>query len=235
LEAHPLVLAVGEAPALKGTEGIASSTKRFTEDFLPLLQGKASDLVVELWAPDPKCQKEVAEVAKKQKPVTQGQVKTAKHYFVRLAEAAGNLGIVPWPLRPTCEEFDRIVRAGKDDVEVMLSVTADMMLRSIQASLDANRALGRERMVVAYGGATHNDLSPRPGREGHSYGPQLARASEGRCVELDIFVPEFIRDEDEWRAMPWFSRFDRTRRHDRTTLFRTGPRSFVLIFPSSSQ
>ena len=53
----PIVLAVGEAHAQKGTEGIASSTKRFTDAFLPLLAGKASDIVVELWAPDPKCMK----------------------------------------------------------------------------------------------------------------------------------------------------------------------------------
>ena len=235
LETNPLVLAVGEAHAQKGTEGIASSTKRFTEDLLPLLPGKASDLVEEVWAPDPKCKKEVAEVAEKQKPVTQGQAKTTKNEFVMLAEAARKLAIVPWPLRPTCEEYDRIAGAGDDAVEAMLALTADVTLRTIQARLDANRAQGVERMVIAYGGAMHNDLSPRPGRERYSYGPELARATGGRYVELDVFVPEFIRDTDAWRAMPWFPHFDRTRRHDQTTLFRTGPQSFVLIFPNSNQ
>jgi hypothetical protein len=234
LEAKPLVLAVGEAHARRGTEGIDSSTKRFTEDCLPLLQGKASDLVVEAWAPDPKCRKEVEQVAEQQKPVTQGQAKTTKSEFVTLAEAARKLGIVPWPLRPTCEEYDRIARAGEDAVEAMLALTADVTLRTIQARLDANRVQGDKRMVVAYVGAMHNDLSPRPGRERYSYGPELARATEGRYVELDVFVPEFIQDTDTWRAMPWFSHFDRTRRREKTTLFRTGPQSFVLIFPNSA-
>jgi hypothetical protein len=235
LETKPLVLAVGEAHAQRGTEGIDSSTKRFTQDFLPLLQGKASDLVVEVWAPDPKCQKEVAQVAERQKPVTQGQAKTTKNEFVALAETARVLGIVPWPLRPTCEEYDRIARAGEDAVEAMLALTADVTVRTIQARLDANRVQGDRRMVVAYVGAMHNDLSPRAGRERFSYGPALARATEGRYVELDVFVPEFIRDADTWRAMPWFSHFDRTRRHEQTTLFLTGPRSFVLIFPNSGE
>jgi hypothetical protein len=235
LEANPLVLAIGEAHAQKGTEGVASSTRRFTQDLLPLLQGRASDLVVEVWAPDPRCQKHVAEVAEKQQPVTQGQAKTTKNEFVTLAEAARRVAVVPWPLRPTCEEYERIAGAGDDAVEAMLALTADVTLRTIRTRLETNQAQGVERMVAAYGGAMHNDLSPRPGRERYSYGPELARMTGGRYVELDIFVPEFIRDTDAWRAMPWFSHFDRTRQRDRTTLFRTGPQSFVLIFPHSDR
>src|SRR6185369_1646323 len=55
LSFEPSILAIGEAHAQKGTEDIASSTKRFTENLLPIVAPKSSDLVVELWAPDPKC------------------------------------------------------------------------------------------------------------------------------------------------------------------------------------
>jgi hypothetical protein len=235
LAAKPLVLGVGESHAQQGTESVASSTKRFTEDFLPLLRGHASDLVVEVWAPDPKCRKEVQEVAEKQKPVTQSQAKTAKNEFVELAEQAKKLGIVPWPLRPTCDEYDRIARAGEGAVEEMLELVAIVTSRTIKSRLDANRAQGIERMVVAYGGAMHNDVAPRPGNEPRSYGPKLAELTQGRYTELDMFVPEFIKDTDAWRAMPWFAHFDRAQKHDRTTLFRPLPESFVLIFANGGE
>ena len=54
LAREPHVIGVGEAHAQRGTEDIASSTRRFTESFLPILAPRASDVVVELWAPDPK-------------------------------------------------------------------------------------------------------------------------------------------------------------------------------------
>src|SRR5262245_59908648 len=67
----PRVLGVGEGHAQKGTSGIDSSTKRFTERFLPMLKDKASDLIVELMLPPAKgCKPAEQEVRTKQKEVT---------------------------------------------------------------------------------------------------------------------------------------------------------------------
>jgi hypothetical protein len=234
LSLEPEVLAVGESHAQRGTESIDSSTKRFTEQLLPLLQGKASDLVVEIWAPDPRCLQRAADVAEKQQPVTETQAKTAKSEFVLLAEAARRIGIVPWPLRPTCEEYERVARAGEDAVEQLLVMTRDLTLRTIQARLAHNQHQGDRRIVVAYVGAMHNDLQPRPGRERYSYGPELSRLTSERYVELDVFVPEFIQDAEVWRSLVWYPYFDRSQRQEKTTLFRPTPASFVLLFPSSA-
>ena len=48
LEEDPAILAIGEAHAQRGATA-ASSAKRFTEELLPLLAGRASNLVV-AWA-----------------------------------------------------------------------------------------------------------------------------------------------------------------------------------------
>src|SRR5262249_25324449 len=106
-----LVLGVGEGHAQKGTEGIASATRRFTETVLPMLEGRASDLIVELWMPDPKCMKQVDQVKEQQRPVTASQASTNKSEFTILAEQASQRGITPWPLRPTCAEYDAISKA----------------------------------------------------------------------------------------------------------------------------
>ena len=88
-------------------------------------------------------------------------------------------------------------------------------------------------MILTYGGALHNDLNPRPGQEAWSFGPQLAAVTQNRYVELDLIVPEFVKDSEAWRNLPWFSAFDREHPTSETLLYRPGPASFVLIFPKT--
>ena len=52
-------------------------------------------------------------------------------------------------------------------------------------------------------------------------------------MAIDLVVPEFIVDDATWRTFPWVSRYDRARLGGKTTLFRTGPRSFVLVFAAT--
>ena len=88
-------------------------------------------------------------------------------------------------------------------------------------------------MVVAYGGAMHNDLKPTPERKAWSFGPDLQAFTAGRYVELDLIVPEFVRDTDTWKSLVWYPYFQKDAHPDRTTLFRPNPGSYVLIFPKS--
>jgi len=54
-------------------------------------------------------------------------------------------------------------------------------------------------------------------------------------VELDLIVPEAIKDTDAWRTLPWYAHFDaaaqRAVAQNRTLLITVRPRSFVLLFP----
>ena len=94
-------------------------------------------------------------------------------------------------------------------------------------------AAGATGLVVAYGGALHNDELPAPERVSWSYGPRLARASGGRYVALDLIVREFIKDSNVWRALPWYEHFDPERDPDSAIVMRTAPHSYVLFFPKS--
>ena len=86
-------------------------------------------------------------------------------------------------------------------------------------------------MLVAYGGAMHNDLAPRPGHEAWSFGPAMAKSTGDRYVELDLIVPEAIKDTDVWRALPWYAHFDASAHRDHTLLITVAPSSYVLVFP----
>lgn len=232
LAENPRVLAVGETHAQKDVEDVPSATKRFTDALLPATRGKASDIVIELWVGNPACVKKVEKVQKQQKDVTATQAPTNQNEFMVLGDVAKKLGVMPHALVPGCDEYERILDAGGGDVDAMLSMIARLTARDVGVLLDKSAAdAGAERMIVAYGGAMHNDAAPRPGHEAWSFGPALVGRTGGRYVELDLIVPELVKDTDAWRAQPWYPHYRADKHAGETLLFTTGPRSFALIFP----
>ena len=231
LETKPLVIAVGEAHAQKGTEAIPSSAKRFTGELLPLLEGRASDLLVELMAPPAGCKKTTEVVAQKQKVVTEKQTETAQSEYVVMGNEAKKRGVVPDLLRPSCADLDAIDKAGDDAISTSLATIARLTKTKVTELLSRNAKASPERLVATYGGAMHNDLLPPPERALWSFGPDLSARVKGRYVEIDLFVPEFILDTETWKKLEWYPHFDRGRHPDKTTLFNPAPGSYVLIFP----
>ncbi len=230
LRSRPRVLAIGEAHAQEGTTGIRSSTRRFAEQLLPLLAGKSKHIVIELLLAN-YAKKTVESAAKAQAPVTEHQAKGNQNEFLTLGKYAQRLGIEPQALAPDCTEYDRVATAGEGGVARLLTLVAEQTERSVEALLakpDAN-----DELILSYGGALHNDLYPRPGQESWSFGPKLAAASQGRYLELDLIVPEFVKDTEAWRALPWFGAFDREHLSNETLLFQPAPSSFTLIFPKT--
>lgn len=230
LREKPRILAIGEAHAQAGTAGIRSSTRRFAEQLLPLLAGKAKHVVIELLIAN--CQpRTVSGVTEAQRPVTEQQAPTNQNQFLTLGKYAQRLGIEPEALAPSCAEYEQALSAGADSVSRLLTLVRDRTRASVQALLAIP---GEETaLVLTYGGALHNDLYPRVGQESWSFGPALAAASQGRYVELDLIVPEFVKDTEAWRNQPWFRAFDRERLSRDTLLYRAAPSSFALIFPKT--
>ncbi|MBX3183403.1 MAG: hypothetical protein KIT72_03450 [Polyangiaceae bacterium] len=236
LSRKPRVLAVGEAHALKGTEDVRSSTARFTTELLPELRGQASDLILELWFPNPSCKKEtIKKVEAQQAVVTERQATSNQNEFVELGNVAKRLGIQPKALEPSCEDLQKITEVGTADIALMLETVAKY------TALDARARLAKQKepkVIVLYGGAMHNDLHPRPGAEAWTFGPELSRESE--YLALDLIVPEYIKDTDAWRMMPWYEAYtERTAKADSkpstaTLLYEPRARELVLIFPRSS-
>lgn len=233
LESEPLALGVGEAHALAGSERIASTAQRFADQLLPALRGRASHLIVELLQPDARCQDATREVRRVQEPVTASQSAHNQNDYVALGQRARALGIEPFVLGPTCDEYRAIAAAGDRAVDQMLVTIANVSSRMMRGALARNHAAGREAaLVIGYGGALHNDIAPAEAKAAWSYGPALTRFTSGRYVELDLIVRELIRDTDVWRALPWYEFFDPARERGRFLVMRTLPSRFVLFFPS---
>jgi hypothetical protein len=229
------VLAIGEAHAPKGAL-VPSAAKRFTEDLLPLLDGRASDLLVELMMPPTGCADAAAEVRKKQQTVISREAENNQNEYVTMGERARALGVVPDMLRPTCADMDAVRDAGDDAIgaslEMIARATRSQAVRLIDR--DARSEGDRGKMVVIYGGMLHNDLSPPPDTAKWSYAPELDLYVHGRLVAVDLVVPEFIGDDETWRSLPWRSSYDKARLGTKATLFMIAERSFVLVFPLAS-
>jgi len=243
--AAPLVLGLGEVHAPAGV-AVASAAKRFTTELLPALDGRASDLLLELMMPPRGCADAVAEVRHDQAPVTEQHAASDQDEYVAMGDRARALGIVPDMLRPTCADMDAIKHAGDDLVDVSLSTIArlarDQGARMVDR--DALSDADRGKTVVLYGGSLHNDLDPPAEAARWSYALALAAQAErqrGRFVAVDLIVPEFIGQGAVWQNLPWWPAYealassrDHARLQAKATLFRTGPASFVLLFPSSA-
>jgi hypothetical protein len=231
LAENPRVLGVGEAHAQKAAPGVASATRRFGERLLPNLKGRSSDIVIELLLASGRCGKQREEaVAERQKPVTEPQAKTNQNQFVTLGMVAKSYSIEPHALEPTCEEYQAVLDAGPDDIARLLTLVTDTTTREVEKVLSRPGSNPAE-IVVVYGGALHNDASPTPERAAWSFGPHFEQRTGGRYVELDLIVPEFIKDTEAWRALPWYAHYDVARDGASAILFRPLPHSFVLIFP----
>ena len=123
LELQPRVLGIGESHAQKGSETIHSATRRFAQELLPVLCGRAKSIILEIWLPRNDCgDKRVEQVKKAQKPVTSSQAKTNQDEYVTLGHVAKRLGIAPFALVPTCDEYQSILDAGPDTIERMLQL-----------------------------------------------------------------------------------------------------------------
>jgi hypothetical protein len=236
LASAPRVLAVGEAHAPLGAT-VPSAARQFTSDLLPALRGRASDLLVELMKPPEGCADATAAARAKQAPATSQQAPSNQSDYLAMGERARELGIVPDMLRPSCADMDAVRGAGESAIEASLMMIA--RLSAAQAGKLLDRDLHSEtdgdKMVVVYGGMIHNDLDPSPERRAWSYAPALDARAGGRIVTLDLVVPEFIGQDETWRALPWFAAYDDAKLGAKATLFRLTERSFVLVFPRTSR
>ena len=223
----PRVLAIGEAHAQR-TGPRVSTARRFMEELLPRLTPRASDLVIELAVPPGNCKKVEQQVRKKTEEVTESQAATNQNEYFELGKRAKELSIQPHALNPTCEQLDKITQAGDGDILALLSMVRELAQHDISQLL-SRRA--QDRLIVAYGGGVHNDLLPREGRQDFTFGPELSKLTGDRYVELDLVVPEQIKDNEVWRSLPWYSHYSREKAGPEAYLYSWAPHAYVLMFP----
>lgn len=230
----PKVVAFGEAHAQKDGPAGPSTTKRFMDGLLPIFKGKATDLLIELWVANGSCGKKTeAKVAQQQKAVSAPQAETNQNEFVTLGNVSKALGIRPHVLVPPCDEYAKILDAGAGDVDAMLSMIARLTANDIRAFLDKTE--GKDAMLLAYGGALHNDVAPKKGHEGWSFGAEISAKIGAKYMEVDLVVPEAVRDTAAWQSLPWYGKVHPERIGTSAVLATVGPSSYALFFPRGAK
>jgi len=231
---EPRVLGIGESHAPRGMEAVHSATRRFGELLLPSLCGRARSIVLELWLPRNDCgDKRVEQVKKAQEPVTRNQSKSNQDEYVTLGHVAKRLGIAPSALVPTCDEYQSILDSGPDRIYRMLEFVAQRTGERVIEELGKFADQKEGPVVIAYGGALHNDAEPDHEHERYSYGPKLLAQTQGKYLELDLIVPEFVKESDIWQRQPWYQAFRQSKGPTKPRLYQWGTHSFALVFPSS--
>jgi hypothetical protein len=133
-------------------------------------------------------------------------------------------------------QYQSIEQAGEDRLPAMLSVIATTTARMARRALGGVERSGTPQIVLAYGGALHNDLYPDDVRRPWSYGPDLWQATSGGYVALDLVVPESIRDSPAWRRLPWYEAYrEAVLPAGATILMEPEPSSYVLFFPAGAE
>lgn len=232
LEEQPRVLGIGEAHAQKGG-GLEATASWFARELLPALEGRASDLLLEAMMPPRGCAVATTAAKTAQREVTERQTETAQSDYIALGEAARARGIVPDLLRPSCADVAAMGDAGADLVAVSMRTIARLSHAQAKRLL-ARPIEGEKSIVVLYGGAFHNDLTPDAEREAWSYGPELAAETaetNGRYVALDLFARQAVLTSASYRRFSWFLAAENAASEEGVLLLRPEPRSYVLLAP----
>lgn len=239
LALHPTILAMGESHAPKGAPRVPDTAERVLK-LLPSLPKRTTSFLLELWLAPPRCSKVVAATQSAQKEITALQAPTVQNHYVLLAKAAEASGVRAKFLEPTCQDLEGISDAGTGDVDAMLRLVRRKTESDIVESLgranrtsaqpDGGEQADRDPLVVAFGGALHNDAAPREGREAWTFGPTLMRAHGTRYIELDWVVPEFVSDAPHWKALSWVPHFSFAKHGSRPIRIEVSPNSYVVIF-----
>jgi hypothetical protein len=232
LPADARVIGFGELHNRTDRAQVTSSLAHFTNEGLPVLKDKLSDLIVETWITDPHCGSAAQEASAKVTVTMKRPVET-KSELAKLADAAKAAGIQPHAMRLTCDDYAKVAPPGKDiNVEAMLDLTTRELGRiATEAVLHRDKDPAHRPWIALYGGAIHNDRFPEPGVEAWSYAAKVDDLTHGHFVEIDLIVPELAEADPASAKQPWF---DLVKHAARTVqVYKRGERSFVVILARS--
>lgn len=220
------LIALGEAHAPASFHG-ATTVHRFTHDLLPTIADGASHLLLELLNPPKEgCKEEKAAAQKESEKITQGQSEQNQNEYLTLGAEARKLGVVPDILWTTCEDLT-FIASPEGGVVAMMETIAKLSEKTLKEQLRSTRK-GRP-LVIAYGGALHNDAVPRAGREAWSYGPAMLEDTKGSYLEIDLIVPELISDSESWKSFAWYDAYQALDHKAGAILMKWGDKSYSLF------
>lgn len=208
-----------------------SALARFSDDVLPVIAERTSDLVIETWLFDRRCG-EQAQAATAQVEATMQRPPETKSELATLVERARAAGVQPHAMRVTCDDWAKVAPPGKEvDYEVMLTlVTRELARIATQAIGHRDQAQSPRRLVAVYGGALHNDLHPIDGLADWSFAHTVDAAATGAYLEIDLYVPEYAELDTLSQNEPWFPLVARTAA-DKVLIVERSPRSYLVLLP----
>src|SRR5207237_4760191 len=118
-------------------------------------------------------------------------------------------------------------RGGLDYVRLLALIT-DLLEKKIAGVLD-ERGKQADKMVLVYGGAMHNDVFPRAELRDYSYAKAVRKRTKGRYVEIDLYVPEYIEQDQELTRERWYP-LVAGKEPGKTALVRRAAGSFIVVF-----
>jgi hypothetical protein len=225
---RPRILGFGEAHATS-TSKSRSTARRFADSILPELAPQSNFLLVELLSPPANCEAPRKEVQKESDTITEGQASTNQNEYFELGHRARKLGVLPDILRPSCSDFQAIASAGDEAVLRMMETIGRLSAQELSARF--SKAPPARPLILAYGGALHNDITPSSEFASWSYGPELGSIQEAKYLEVDLLVPEGLATS-AWSRLAWFPEAARALEGKQPTeagLWERSPSSLVLI------
>jgi hypothetical protein len=233
IPADARVLGFGELHQRTDRAQIKSTLSRFTEDALPTLAPKLSDLILETWIIDKGCGSAATEASAKVQ-TTMHRPEATQTDIGDLANAARKAQIQPHAMRVTCDDYARIAPPGKPiDTPAMLDLeTRELGRIAGEAVLHRDKEPNHRPWVAVYGGALHNDRFPTAGVESWSYAAKVDDVTQQHFVEIDLIAPELAAPDEVIQKQPWFALVQHadTKFH----VYKRGERSFVIVLPKAA-
>lgn len=237
LSQKPRVIALGEYHQTRKTTAIRSSLRHFVDDMLPHMLYWPTDLIVETWVTQGNCGTQEKAVVKDVKKTTKRPRKTEDE-IVTLIKKASETGIKPHILEFSCAEYNSLLDTqGQVDYEKMLTLLTQQLHKKVTEVSKQRAESGRP--ILVYGGALHNDLYPQEELKDYTFGPQLLRETGGKYLEVDLYVPEFVKDDPNITKEPWYALYQKQAQAPgnarKTALVRRGPNSYIVLFAKTAR
>ena len=226
------VVGFGELHQRTDRAQVKSSLAHFTNEGLPALADKLSDLVIETWVVDPKCG-QPAKTATAKVEATVKRPQETKSEIGLLADAARAAKIQPHAMRLKCDDYAKVApQTGDVNTEVMLAlITSELGRIAEEAVVHRDKENHPRKLIALYGGMVHNDRFPPAGVEDLSYAGRVDKRTNNHYVEIDLVVPELAEADTSFAKQPWFPLVKTAAQQ--VQVWKRGERSFVVIYPRS--
>jgi hypothetical protein len=232
------LLGLGELHARVDRPNAPSTLVRFTEELLPALPARTSDLILETWAVDGRCGKIAAAATASLQAATRRPESTQSELGILAGRSRGR-GLRSHSMRVTCDDYKAMAAGGDDAIVHMLDLTTSELtrlavtyLRRAAANAPVASVIAEPPLIVIYGGALHNDRFPTAGLASWSYAPSVEADSERTYVEVDLITPELAEDDPALASEPWAPLLGVS---SHVVTYQRGERSYVVVLPRAKE